>query len=137
MMKKRHITILSSIIIILAVIIACICVLNRKTDDYPQYPENQNDSPLQGKTIIFLGSSITYGEAAGGRSFVDIMEEKDGINAIKEAVSGTTLADTGDESYIQRMENSIDKSVQADAFVCQLSTNDALQRIPLGVVADT
>lgn len=96
-------------------------------------------SPLKGKTIIFLGSSVTKGEAALGISFVEYVERIDGIIPIKEAVSGTTLVTDGDTdgvSYIPRMEN-IDPNLQADCFVCQLSTNDATQGKKLGAVSDS
>ena len=79
---------------------------------------------LNGKTVLFLGSSVTYGSAANGISFVDLMSEMCGIHCIKEAVSGTTLADIDDESYVSRLKR-IDKSSKIDLFICQLSTNDA------------
>lgn len=93
------------------------------------------NSPLRGKTILFLGSSVTYGSQAMGESFVDFMEKQDGIVAVKEAVSGTTLVDKGEKSYIRRMLT-IDPAIPADAFVCQLSTNDASQELPLGEIAE-
>ena len=31
----------------------------------------------------------------------------------------------------------IDKNIKADAFVCQLSTNDATKEMPLGVISDS
>ncbi len=96
-------------------------------------------SPLQGKTILFLGSSVTYGSNSGGVSFVEYMEKRDGIIPVKEAVSGTLLVDEpvdGKESYIARMK-SMDTSIQADAFICQLSTNDASKNKPLGTVSDS
>lgn len=92
---------------------------------------------LTGKTIIFLGSSVTVGSAANGESFVQYMEKRDGIVPVEEAVSGTTLVDEtvwGKKSYIERMKT-IDPSIQADAFVCQLSTNDATMKKPLGEVS--
>ena len=95
------------------------------------------DSPLKGKTILFLGSSVTYGSASGQESFVEYMVKRDGILAVKEAVSGTTLVDEtvwGKESYIARMK-AMDTSLKADAFVCQLSTNDATMKKPLGQVS--
>lgn len=55
---------------------------------------------------------------------------------MEEAVSGTTLIDKGKNSYIARMLT-IDTSIQADAFVCQLSTNDATQKLPLGEISDS
>lgn len=81
---------------------------------------------LQNKTILFLGSSVTYGSAAGGVSFADIMSESCGANCIKEAVSGTTLADNDDSSYVARLKKA-DKNTRLDLFVCQLSTNDVSQ----------
>lgn len=94
---------------------------------------------LTGKTIIFLGSSVTYGSAANGSSFVEFMEKRDGIVPVKEAVSGTTLVDEtvwGKKSYIERMKT-IPTDIRADAFVCQLSTNDATMKKPLGSVSDS
>lgn len=93
-------------------------------------------SPLAGKTIIFLGSSVTYGSASKGESFADYMVKRDGIISVKEAVSGTTLVDESDKSYISRMKT-IDPSIQADAFVCQLSTNDASKKKELGTISDS
>ncbi len=94
---------------------------------------------LEGKKIIFLGSSVTYGAAAMGKSFIEDLEEKDGIVAIKEAVSGTLLVDedvADGKSYIARLKT-IDPNQQIDAFVCQLSTNDATHHKPLGTIAES
>ncbi len=78
---------------------------------------------LKGKTILFLGSSVTQGASAGGVSFVELMTEKCEIHSIKEAVSGTTLADINDASYVSRLKK-IDRATPVDLFICQLSTND-------------
>lgn len=85
-----------------------------------------------GKRIVFLGSSVTYGSAANGISFADIICEKNGYEMIKEAVSGTTLVDEDDSSYVSRLRKI--KSDRADLFICQLSTNDATYHNPLGEV---
>ena len=50
--------------------------------------------------------------------------------------SGTTLADIKDNSYVSRLKT-IDTSVKANAFVCQLSTNDATKEMPLGEISDS
>lgn len=92
-------------------------------------------STLNGKKIIFLGSSVTYGARSEGESFADFLQKADGIEAVKHAVSGTTLVDNGEKSYISRMKK-IDKNIRADAFVCQLSTNDASKNLPLGKPGD-
>ena len=76
------------------------------------------NSPLKGKTVIFLGSSVTFGSASKGESFVEFLAKRDGIKPIKEAVSGTTLVDNGPSSYISRMKT-IDKNIKADAFICR------------------
>ena len=94
------------------------------------------NSPIKDKTVIFLGSSVTYGYGSMGVSFADFLEKTDGIIAIKEAVSGTTLVDVKDNSYVSRMKT-IDKNIKADAFVCQLSTNDATKEMPLGEISES
>ena len=45
--------------------------------------KKHSESPLSGKTILFLGSSVTYGSAAEGQSFVELFETLDGVNAVK------------------------------------------------------
>lgn len=92
-------------------------------------------SPIKDKTVIFLGSSVTFGYGSLGVSFADYLEKTDGIIAVKEAVSGTTLVDVKPNSYVSRMKT-IDKNIQADAFVCQLSTNDATKEMPLGEISE-
>lgn len=89
---------------------------------------------LNGKTVLFLGSSVTYGSAAGGVSFADLMAETCGIHCIKEAVSGTTLADIDDSSYVSRLKK-VDTSLHVDLFICQLSTNDASPRRNIDISA--
>lgn len=91
-------------------------------------------SPMAGKTVIFLGSSVTYGASAKGVSFADYIGARNGCTVIKEAVSGTTLVESGLDSYIDRMKRI--QAESADLFVCQLSTNDATQKRPLGVLSD-
>ena len=89
----------------------------------------KEDPALKGRTILFLGSSVTCGSEAGGVSFVDLLAEETGCRTVKEAVSGTTLADRGPDSYVSRMKRLL-RQPHADLFVCQLSTNDAAQGIP-------
>jgi len=107
--------------------------------------EKHPESPLNGKTILFLGSSVTYGSAAEGQSFVELFETLDGVNAVKEAKSGTTLVDKasplapdlfdGGDSYIKRLKR-IDTATQFDCVLCQLSTNDATLKLPIGKTGD-
>lgn len=94
------------------------------------------NSPLVGKCIVFLGSSVTYGASSKGVSFVDYIGVRNSCEIIKEAVSGTTLVDNGLSSYISRLKK-LDKGVAVDLFVCQLSTNDATQNKPLGNVSES
>ncbi len=92
------------------------------------------DSPLSGKHIIFLGSSVTYGSAAKGISFADYIAARNACTFTKEAVSGTTLVDNGPDSYVARLKKIRDP--KADLFICQLSTNDASQKKPLGEISE-
>lgn len=104
----------------------------------PAYdPENVTsigDTALKGKTIGYLGSSVTYGASAGGVSFVEYIAKHLQTSYVKEAVSGTTLVDNGENSYISRLE-AMDTAQPLDLFVCQLSTNDANTDSPLGQIA--
>ena len=47
------------------------------------------------------------------------------------------MVDNGETSYIQRMLSNIDKDAQFDLFICQLSTNDATQQMPLGEISSS
>ena len=138
---KKHIKIILSVLIVI-ILIAGGYVGNMfglfNSGNYKAYNGNTNAnlSPIYGKTVIFLGSSVTYGYGSLGTSFVEYLKEADGIIPVKEAVSGTTLADIRESSYVARMKT-IDKNIKADAFVCQLSTNDATKNIPLGELTDS
>ena len=90
---------------------------------------------LKDKTVLFLGSSVTYGSASGGVSFADRMAEELHFHCIKEAVSGTTLADLDETSYVARLKK-LDPKLAVDLLICQLSTNDASQGIPLAKTED-
>lgn len=107
------------------------------SDDYDfSKIEPMENSPLHGKTVLFLGSSVTNGAAALHQSIPEYFAARMGCTAIKEAVDGTTLCDTGKSSYIQRMLNNVDPDQQIDLVVCQLSTNDASKGMPLGDFGD-
>lgn len=93
------------------------------------------DSPIEGKTVLFLGSSVTYGSASGGVSFADYIGKRDGCTIIKSAVSGTTLVESGINSYVSRLKKLDAEKV--DLFVCQLSTNDASQKKELGKIIES
>lgn len=94
--------------------------------------EPMENSPLEGKTVLFLGSSVTNGAAALHQSIPEYFLARMGCIAIKEAVDGTTLCDNGKSSYIQRMLNNVDQNQKIQLVVCQLSTNDASKGMPLG-----
>lgn len=91
-------------------------------------------SPLAEKQLLFLGSSVTYGDASLGTSMADYIAKLDSCTAIKEAVSGTTLAGTKKSTYTSRLLQ-LDTELQLDAVICQLSTNDATMKKTLGQVS--
>ncbi len=139
-MKKSRITISLVLVIVL---IAGGYILNMfgllNSGNYGKYSVKNTavveNSPIKGKTVVFLGSSVTYGYSSMGVSFVDYLGKSDGITPIKKAVSGTTLVDVKNNSYVSRIKN-INKNIEVDAFVCQLSTNDATKEMPLGEVSE-
>lgn len=97
--------------------------------------EPLENSPLQGKNVCVLGSSVVYGAASQQQAIAEYFKARFGCNVTKEAVSGTTLVDSGDSSYIQRLKNNVDPSTSYDLFICQLSTNDATMKKPLGEIS--
>ena len=90
---------------------------------------------LKEKTIVFLGSSVTYGSASGGYSMCEYVVEKTEAKVEKWAVSGTTLADMNENSYVYRLKKQIDSQEKCDLFICQLSTNDAVQGVSMGEIS--
>lgn len=99
-------------------------------------PENvtmRENSPLKDKKIYWLGSSVTYGASSEGKSMADYLAALTGCVSVKEAVSGTTIFDdgktenTGVKSYTRRLTDgsNFKKDEKIDAFICQISTNDA------------
>lgn len=103
--------------------------LNTSTSVYVHY----ESAP----TFYFLGSSVTYGFATGGVSFVNEIQNTLNCNCVKEAVSGTTLTDNGPSSYVKRMENNIPKDAKIENLVVQLSTNDVTQNKPFGSISNS
>jgi len=87
---------------------------------------------VKNKTIVFLGSSVTYGSHSGGYSMCDYIRDTMGANTVKWAVSGTTLSTAKPNSYIERMLREMESQDKCDLFITQLSTNDAAKEIELG-----
>lgn len=101
-------------------------IINGNKDYYnPKLDMKKDDDNLNGKKIIFLGSSITYGAASKGISFVEYLTTEYEVKGIKEAKSGTTLAGKNKNSYLNRLRKLNFVNTKIDAVVCQLSTKDA------------
>lgn len=99
--------------------------------------EQMENSPLADGNVLFLGSSVTYGSASMQQGIPEYFAARLGCEFTKEAVSGTTLVDNGKNSYVQRLLNNVDKNEHYDLLICQLSTNDATQKKPLGEISDS
>ncbi|AQM42074.1 lysophospholipase [Staphylococcus cohnii] len=84
----------------------------------------KREDGLADKNILFLGSSITYGAASHGISFVEFLNIESHMNTTKEALSGTSLAGTEKNSYVQRIKKEKLSKNKFDLLICQLSTND-------------
>lgn len=95
----------------------------------------KQNSPLKGKRLLFLGSSVTYGAGALGESMADDIRVLDSCEVVKEAVSGTTLADTDNTSYYSRLKANVNPDHHFDAAVVQLSTNDASKGAETGAIS--
>ena len=104
----------------------------------PETEEIDPSDPLSGKTILWIGSSVTYGAHAGGHySMVDAVEDlHSALVCEKYAISATTLVNTGEDSYVGRLKR-IPTSKTPDLIVVQLSTNDATTNKPFGEISDS
>ena len=104
----------------------------------PETEEIDPNDPLSGKTILWIGSSVTYGAQSGGHySMVDAVEDlHSALVCEKYAISATTLVNTGEDSYVGRLKR-IPKSKTPDLIVVQLSTNDATTNKPFGEISDS
>lgn len=98
----------------------------------PADPQKNAADPLSGLRLLWLGSSVTYGQAAQGYAVADYLEEThQALRSYKYAVSGTTLVDDSVSSYISRMKQ-IPTDLHPDYLIVQLSTNDAAMNKPFG-----
>ncbi|CAK8053956.1 SGNH/GDSL hydrolase family protein [Eupransor demetentiae] len=92
---------------------------------------------LNGKKIIFLGSSITDGFRAYGEGTPDYLQAADGIQSYKYAVTGTTMGGSNPLTFVNRMKTEIPKDLKPDAMVVQLSTNDKTFNVPEGQISSS
>lgn len=131
-------------------------IISHEKGNGPQYSVNNTPAlesqPLKGKTLFFLGSSVTYGASSERESFADFIAKRQGATSIKKAISGTSLMDvdqakTNDaefkdsplngKSYVYRFNDylaSDEKAEHVDAMILQLSTNDAKAGVDYGYI---
>lgn len=97
--------------------------------------QKMENSPVQGKNFFILGSSVAYGAASFEQAVGEYLCDRLGMNLTKEAVSGTTLVNDGEQSYVSRLQKPEYANTKYDFFLCQLSTNDATKKLPLGQIS--
>lgn len=103
----------------------------------PVKEETDASDPLSGLRIVWLGSSVTFGMQSGGYTMADAIEDNHAATeCLKYAISGTTLVNESESSYVERVKE-IDPDMEIDLFVVQLSTNDATQGKTLGNVSES
>ncbi|KRG10826.1 SGNH/GDSL hydrolase family protein [Staphylococcus sp. NAM3COL9] len=112
-------------------------IKGNKDEFAPNESYLDKNSDLNNKKILFLGSSITYGAASKGNSFVEFLNKEYGVDTIKEAQSGTTLAGKQNSSYVERLKSNVSTEKILDGFVCQLSTNDGRFNKPIGSISES
>ncbi len=92
-----------------------------------------------GKTLFALGSSITWGFASGGQALGEFLARSFGMNLVKDAENGTTLAPMhahDSHCYVSRLKTHTRYTDSPDYVLIQLSTNDVWQGISLGQTVD-
>ena len=67
----------------------------------------------------------------------EFVRESREYDVVKWALSGTTLADINEKSYVSRLNQEIDAQEVCDCFICQLSTNEASKNLPLGTISES
>lgn len=113
---------------VLALTSSCDAFATSNGNEYAPERQQAKENVLNGKTLYFLGSSVTLGMRSKECAIPDYLSAIDGMNCVKDAVSGTTLiSEEEGDSYYARLVHSdrFDKNARIDAFVLQLSTNDA------------
>lgn len=98
--------------------------------------ERRADSPWAGRSLCALGASVTRGARSEGFAVGEYLAARFGFELTKEAVSGTTISDLKEDSFIERMLAKLPRSAHFDLFLCQLPTNDARLGFPLGEIAE-
>ena len=103
----------------------------------PEAEAADPSDPLSGKTILWIGSSVTYGaHSAGHYSMVDAVRDlHPALTCEKYAISATTLVNGSEDSYVARLMR-VPKDRTPDLIVVQLSTNDATTGKPFGAIAE-
>lgn len=109
---------------------------NQEKYDF-KYIDKLENTQLNNKNLFLLGSSVAYGHCSMQQSIGEYLTNRFSMNVTKETVSGTTLVDNGEDSYVSRMKKDEYKNKKFDLFICQLSTNDATKKLPLGDIAKT
>lgn len=116
-------------------------LLNPNDDSLNTEFVSQKTSSLKGKTIGYLGSSITVGFRSENVAFPDYIGKITGSITVKQAITGGPLAKkegVRDEvSYITQLEDNLSKNENLDALVVQLSTNDTTLGIGMGEVSSS
>ena len=116
-------------------------LLNPNDDSLNTEFVSQKTSSLKGKTIGYLGSSITVGFISENVAFPDYIGKITGSITVKQAITGGPLAKkegVRDEvSYITQLEDNLSINENLDALVVQLSTNDTTLGIGMGEVSSS
>ena len=102
----------------------------------PEIKVIDKNDVLSGLKLVWLGSSVAYGQMAQGYSMADCLEDKHTLKSYKYCVSGTTLVDESSSSYISRMKQIL-TDIMPDYFLVQLSTNDASSNKPFGSLSSS
>ncbi len=126
MKNKKRILIMG--LALLTLVTSCDSLASSNANEYAPERQEKKENALNGKTLYFLGSSVTLGMRSEECAVPDYLEAIDGMHCVKDAISGTTLiSEEEGDSYYARLVHSkhFDKEADIDAFVLQLSTNDA------------
>ena len=97
------------------------------------------DSPLKGKTILNIGSSVADGTGSYGTTYGDYLQAMDGCTVISQAKMATTLSlrEGRNDSFVERLTQEVDPNEQIDLVLVQVSSNDATSGQSIGSPTDS
>lgn len=98
--------------------------------------EKVEDSTLTDETIIFVGSNLLSGSKAGGDSFVEYLENSDGIKSAVYCGNDAVLVERGKNSLVSFVKSIPTENANPRMLLCEVPYADATDGSKIGTITD-